>query len=72
MITLIPAYGRDYKSKKAVQEDLDNNKDFEVASLGQGGRYANASDLLNDNQVNVTIRYGKLRKVGIFSLKASK
>ena len=22
-LTLIPAYGRDYKSKKAVQEDLD-------------------------------------------------
>ena len=28
MITLTPAYGRDYKSKKAVLVDLEANKDF--------------------------------------------
>jgi hypothetical protein len=26
--TLLPAYGRDYKSKAAIADDLNNNKDF--------------------------------------------
>ena len=27
-LTLLPAYGRDYKSKKLIIDDLNNNKDF--------------------------------------------
>ena len=27
-ITLLPAYGRDYKSKRLIIDDLNNNKDF--------------------------------------------
>lgn len=30
---LIPAYGRDYKSKKAIQADLEANKDFVIADI---------------------------------------
>ena len=30
-LTLLPAYGRDYKSKKAFIEDIKSNKDFIVA-----------------------------------------
>ena len=29
MLTLIPAYGRDYSSRTAVSEDFDANKDFQ-------------------------------------------
>lgn len=32
-ITLVPAYGRDYKSGKAVQADWDANKDFLICDM---------------------------------------
>lgn len=32
-ITLLPAYGRDYKSGKAVQSDWDSNKDFLICDM---------------------------------------
>ncbi len=38
---LMPAYGRDYKSKKAAQADFDAGRDF-VAS---DGRYIGKGDL---------------------------
>ena len=34
-LTLLPAYGRDYKSKKAFIEDIKSNKDFIVAESRQ-------------------------------------
>jgi hypothetical protein len=33
MTTLVPAYGRDYKSKKAVLADLDAERDFIIADM---------------------------------------
>ena len=33
MLTLTPAYGRDYKNKKAVQADWQAGKDFIIASI---------------------------------------
>lgn len=66
-ITLTPAYG-DYKSKKEVLADFNANKDF-IAQ--PEGRYANKEDL--DNQCSgsytVNIRYGKLRKVVVITVK---
>lgn len=32
-VTLVPAYGRDYKSAKAVKEDWNANKDFIISNL---------------------------------------
>jgi len=32
-LTLIPAYGRDYKSKKEVIADFEANKDFVIADV---------------------------------------
>ncbi|MEE9598172.1 MAG: hypothetical protein V3V96_15480 [Acidiferrobacterales bacterium] len=40
---LVPAYGRDYKSKKAAQADFDADLDFVTA----GGQYINRSQLLD-------------------------
>jgi hypothetical protein len=55
---LVPAYGRDYKSKKAVEEDFYNNKDFKTLS----GSYTNWTDLKKTGLVKVEIRYDKLMR----------
>ena len=34
-MTLTPAYGRDYKSKKEIEADLKANKDFILQPEGQ-------------------------------------
>lgn len=62
MITLTPAYGRDYKSKAAVQVDWDDCKDFIVTSYGHpwDTKPTNKSQLEGEP---VNIRYGNLRKV---------
>ena len=39
---LLPAYGRDYKSKLAAQLDFDGNKDFVTAK----GQYINKAQIL--------------------------
>ena len=39
---LTPAYGRDYRSKSAAQDDFDADLDFQTPS----GRVTNRSDLL--------------------------
>jgi hypothetical protein len=57
---LVPAYGRDYKSKKAVQADWDANLDF-IAQ--PSGRYINKSGAKEAGLKTVYIRYKKLRSV---------
>ena len=76
MLTLTPAYGRDYKSKKAVTEDFNNDKDFVIMSMaqalfkdGQGGTYTNKTDLVKMGHKQVKIRYSKLRKVMMMEVK---
>lgn len=64
-ITLIPAYGRDYKSKKAIIADLDNNLDFILASSGQ---YINKSQLIEANMLNINVRYSRLTKIAVLKL----
>jgi len=47
-MTLTPAYGRDYKSKKAVLADWEAGKDFIIADIMSkwDGKPANKSDLV--------------------------
>lgn len=63
MITLVPAYGRDYKSKEAVIKDFNEGKDFKIcdAFSAWDGRYANKADLIKDHD-EVKVRYDQLRK----------
>jgi hypothetical protein len=62
-ITAIPAYGRDYKSKKAVLADWNANKDF--LSVGFGGEgYINKQDAAGQT---VNIRYQRQNKVVVVS-----
>ena len=55
-MTILPAYGRDYKSKKAALTDWHNGLDFQCARTGS---YLSKRDNLND----VWIRYCKKTKI---------
>jgi hypothetical protein len=70
MITLVPAYQRDYKSKKAVQADFDAGKDFIIADIFHkySGKPANKPDLAQSYD-KVLIRYDGNRKVAVFKTK---
>lgn len=68
-ITLIPAYGRDYKSKKEVLKDWDSNKDFIIQTFGPNdGRYINKSDASKTTD-KYTIRYNQLRSIVVVNTK---
>lgn len=58
----VPAYGRDYKSAKAVREDWDAGKDFLLADMVLSG-YINKDDKPAD--MNLSIRYARQTKVCI-------
>lgn len=65
-ITLTPAYGRDYKSKAAVEKDFIDGKDFRICDMSSpdDGRYCSIRDFKKGDKV--TIRYSKLMKSSIF------
>ena len=69
MTTLTPAYNRDYKNKKDVLTDFNNNKDFIINDMFSpyNGKYCNKSDIKNTYK-SVKIRYNKLQKVIIVRL----
>ena len=64
MITLIPAYGRDYTSKAKVLADWNNGKDFIIASFGHpyDGKPANKQDMGGEQ---VSIRYKGLKNIAV-------
>lgn len=57
-IEVVPAYGRDYTSQKAVKADWNADKDFKIP----GGPYLNKADAEREG-VKVIVRYGRLLKV---------
>ena len=67
-LTLVPAYGRDYKSQKAVKKDWEEGKDFVIATVlhNDCGRYCNKTDL-KDFPGTIFIRY--LKKTRIIGVK---
>ena len=58
---LTPAYGRDYKSKAAVQADFDAGKDFMARSFDRDG-YITKGELIEMGYTRAQARYGKLAK----------
>ena len=65
-ITLLPAYGRDYKSKKLIIDDLNNNKDFlESSSL----RAINKQQFKELNISSFNVRYDQQRKITNIKIK---
>lgn len=65
-VTVIPAYGRDYKSKAAVLADYEAGKDFIVQDFfsGEDGRAVNKEDAEREG-IQLKVRYQKLTKVVI-------
>jgi hypothetical protein len=65
MKQIIPAYGRDYKSAKAVISDFDLNKDFRVCDISDrnDGKYVNKTDLQSIGVKTVFIRYARLSRI---------
>lgn len=59
-ISAVPAYGRDYKTKKAVLEDWNAGKDFLIQDYVEHG-YVNKDDKPAD--VVLEIRYKNLTLV---------
>ena len=66
-LTVIPAYGLDYKSKAEVQADWDANKDFQIQDIScpWNGSYINKDQMQKGDKFS--IRYHKLTKVVILT-----
>ena len=59
-LTLLPAYGRDYKNKKLIIEDLNSNKDFIESSSNS---YINKQQFKELNISSFNVRYDSQRKI---------
>jgi hypothetical protein len=68
-LTLVPAYGRDYKNGKEVQADWDAGKDFIInnAFSPDDGRYINKQDAKPGMTLN--IRYKRLMNIKQIKVK---
>ncbi len=68
-MTLLPAYGRDYKSRKAVEADFFAGKDFIIADLfsGEDGRYCSIHELKGEYK-QVTLRYNQKRNLTVVKI----
>ena len=62
MMTVTPAYGRDYKSQKAVKADWNAGKDFVLRDISSqwDGRLCNKEDLAGKS---VMVRYHNLTRI---------
>jgi hypothetical protein len=69
-ITLSPAYGRDFKSRRDAEENFASNQDWRIESIASGyaGAYATRAELKNAGIQEVELRYAKLTKVTIVKL----
>jgi hypothetical protein len=59
-LSAVPAYGRDYKSKKEVLADWNAGKDFLIQDMRHSG-YVNKNDAPKGATIN--IRYKRLTQV---------
>jgi hypothetical protein len=71
-LQLVPAYGRDYKSKKEVEAAWNDGKDFMIQDMSSpdDGRYINIEDAKNDSDLQeVNIRFKRLTQVAVIKIK---
>ncbi len=68
ILTVKPAYGRDYKSLEAAEEDWLTDRDFIIADISNrwSGKPVNKRDLVGTG-TQIRIRYDKLTKVGFIT-----
>lgn len=64
-ITLIPAFGRDYKTAGLAEADFHAGRDFIVADMSNrwGGKPVNKEALLQNGISSATIRYNRKTRV---------
>ena len=64
-LSVVPAYGRDYKSKAAVMEALTTGQDFKISDMSSrwDGKPGNLEDFKREGVTRLTVRYGNLLKV---------
>ena len=67
-MTISGAYGRDYKSRAAIEADLAAGKDF--TCRGPCGGYINLEDLQSAGIGSVTVRYRADRSVCVVKVPA--
>lgn len=70
-LTLVPAYGRDYKSKKALMADWEAGKDFLAYSFDGSEAYTSIRDTEGfkaDNITHLHFRYNKQTLVHVVKL----
>lgn len=69
-MTLTPAYGRDYKSRKAVEVDFFADRDFIIADMTHPyeGKPVNRSQLAEEGLAQVNVRYAQLRKIAVLKV----
>lgn len=69
-ISLVPCYGRDYKSKAEIVADLLAGKDFTIADCSNPfhGRPVNLPQLLESRYTTANVRYKALRQVAVLEL----
>lgn len=67
-LTLIPAYGRDYKSGKDAAEAFDAGVDWVICDHfhADDGRHVSKSDL---SGYTVNLRYKQLRNIKVVKVK---
>ena len=60
-LTLIPAYGRNYKTREEIIKAWEEGKDFKIATVAHKdcGRYTSVRDLKEFPGTYVKIRYNK-------------
>ncbi len=70
-MTLTPAYGQDYKSKKEVQAAIDAGKDFIIADFNHpySGKPINKEQLIESGNTMVNVRYNGSRKITVIKVK---
>ena len=73
-LTVVPAYGRDYKSKKEVAESWNNNQDWFIEDfrltgyVGKGGQ----ARLITDGVTHLHFRYKQQRNIVVLDLTSNK
>jgi hypothetical protein len=66
MLTVIPAYGRDYNSIDEIQKDYDAGKDFLISDISSryDGSYINKEQAV-EMGIKLIVRYSKKRKSAV-------
>jgi hypothetical protein len=66
-ISVIPAYGRDYKSKREIEMSMKENLDFKISDISSphDGRYINLAQIVEAGITTVNVRYAKLTKIHV-------